>query len=223
MSAGPQLMFDIDALRGILIVVVKLLAVTCAALFSCLAFAPAPASAAPSSKPSALFTVQLLSVNGSGCPVGSATVRATSAATFEVDYSAFLVVAGSGMGPGGFPENCQLDVLVSVPSGWTYGIASEQYRGFAQLGTGAQGQLQASYYFSGIPGTYSANRTLSGPMSNDFEFDDQQSVSVFAPCYFTGTLNINTSLQVLQGKDPSFFNELMMSATDSPRLSFKQC
>ncbi len=203
---------------------VKLLAVTCAALFSCLAIAPASARAAVPGQPTPPhFTVQLLTVNGSGCPPGSTVVSAPSATTFKVTYSQYLVDAGGGTSPADFRKNCQLNVLVGVPSGWTYGIAGEQYRGFADLDTGAQGTLEADYYYAGVPGTFPQDHSLSGPMNNVYEFDDESPVVTFAPCHFTGTVNIDTSLEVFQGTDPSFFNDITMDSTDSLRLSFKHC
>ena len=206
---------------------VKLLAVFCAALFSCLAIAPASARAAVPSQPQ--FTAQLLSVNGTGCPPGSTAVSASSdRSQFTVTYSQYTASAGGGANPGDFRKNCQLDVLVGVPAGLTFGIASEQYRGFASLDTGARGNLQTSYYFSGIPGTYPEYHPLSGPMSTDYEFDDSQPVVTWAPCHFTGTMNVNTSLQVSRGPSPSFFNEITMDSSDVGiatifNLSFKQC
>ncbi len=207
---------------------VKLLAVTCAALFACLAIAPASARAAVPGQPSPGFTVQLLSVNGSGCPIGSTAVSAPNNTEFTVTYDNYLADDGNGSKPTDFRKNCQLDVLVGVPSGFTYGIVSEQYRGFADLDTGAQGQLQTSYYFSGIQGTYPENHQLFGPMNATYEFDDQQPVITWAPCHFTGTMNVNTQLQVFKGTNPSFFNELTMDSTDVGiatyfHLAFKHC
>jgi hypothetical protein len=202
---------------------VKLLTVFCAALFSCLAIAPASARAAVPDQPTPHFTVRLDSVNGTGCPVGSTAVSAPTDTTFTVTYDNYLADAGNGANPRDFRKNCQLDVLVGVPSGWTFGIVSEQYRGFAKLDTGAQGTLDTSYYFSGLKGTYPANHSLSGPMDDGYEFDDQQPVFTFAPCHFTGTMNVNTSLEVSQGTDLSFFNLMTMNSTDSFRLAFRQC
>ena len=207
---------------------VKLLAVTCAALFACLAIAPASARAAVPGQPTPGFTVQLQSVNGSGCPVGSTAVSAPNDTTFTVTYDSYLVDAGNGAPATDFRKNCQLNVLVGVPAGFTYGIVSEQYRGFAALDTGARGLLLTSYYFSGISGTYYANHTLFGPMNGIYESDDAQPVITWAPCHFTGTMNVNTSLQVFKGKNPSFFNELTMDSTDVHiatyfHLAFKTC
>ena len=205
---------------------VKLLAVFCAALFSCLAIAPASARAAVPGDPH--FTVKLVTVLGSGCPYGTAAVSAPTDTAFTVTYSNYTASAGGGANPGDFRKNCQLNVLVGVPAGLTFGIASEQYRGFANLDTGARGSLQTSYYFAGIAGTYPEYHPLIGPMSTTYEFDDAQPVVTWAPCHFAGTMNVNTSLQVSRGTSPSFFNELTMDSSDVGfatifNLSFKQC
>ncbi len=178
----------------------KLLAVFCAALFSCLAIAPASARAAVPGQPSPHFTVRLLTANGSGCPPGSAAVSAPNNTEFTVTYDNYLADDGNGSGPTDFRKNCQLNVVVGIPSGWTFGIAGVQYRGFADLDTGAQGQLEADYYYAGVPGTFPQDHSLFGPMDGTYEFDDEFPVVTFAPCHFNATVNVDTSLQVFQGE-----------------------
>jgi hypothetical protein len=209
---------------------VKLLAVFCAALFSCLAIASASASAsattADQSPPH--FTVQLRSVAGSGCPHGSTAVSKASDAIFTITYDQYIAAAGGGASPGNFRKNCQLNVDVGVPAGWTYGIAAVDYRGYAHLGGGAHGTLAASYYFGGVSGTSRQNHSLPGPADSDYEFDDQAPAVTYAPCRFHTTLNINTALSVYRGSDPSFFNMLTVDSTDVNmttvyQLTFQQC
>ena len=202
---------------------VKPLTVFCAALFWCLALAPTPARAATPGQPPPPFSVRLLAVNGSGCPSGTTVVSAPTDTTFTVTYTQFTASAGGGASPADFRKNCQLNVLVDVPSGWTYGIASVRYRGFANLDKSARGTLQTSYYYAGLPGTFSRDHPIAGATDGDYEFNDQAPVITWAPCHFNATVNIDTSLQVFQGTNPCFFNELTMKSTDSLRLSFRQC
>src|SRR5215469_10361320 len=122
---------------------VKLLAVSCAALFSCLAIAPAAARAAATDQSPPHFTVRLVSVAGAGCPSGATAVSAASDSIFTVTYDQYSATAGGGASPGDFRKNCQLNVDVGVPAGWTYGIAAVDYRGYAHLGRGAHGTLAA--------------------------------------------------------------------------------
>ena len=77
---------------------VKLLAVSCAALFACLAIAPASARAAvPGDSPH--FTVHVDSVAGSGCPQGSTAVSEASDTIFTVTYDQYIASAGDGASP----------------------------------------------------------------------------------------------------------------------------
>jgi hypothetical protein len=207
---------------------VKLLTVSCAALFSCLAIAPASARAAAPAQPPPQFTVHLVSTAGSGCPHGSTAVSEASDTIFTVTYDQYIATAGGGAGPADFRKNCQLNVDVGVPAGWTYGIAAVDYRGYAHLGNGARGALTASYYYAGLSGTYRQHHPLYGPADTDYQFSDQAPLVAYAPCRFHTTLNINTALNVYRGTDPSFFNLLTVDSTDVNmttiyQLTFRQC
>jgi hypothetical protein len=205
------------------------LAAVCAALLSCLAFAP-PSHAAVS-QPS--ITVQLLSENGSGCPLGTTAVSAPNNTEFTVTYDSYIAYAGGGAAPGTWRKNCQLDVQVGIPSGWTFGIIAADYRGYAGLDTRARGMLETNYYFSGLPITTPLLHPLSGPQDGDYEFTDQAHIITWAPCHFNGTLNVNTSIRVYAGSNPSFQNQLTVDSTDLHtqtianmniyHLGFKQC
>jgi hypothetical protein len=201
------------------------LAAVCAALFSCLALTPASASAAMSDP---AFTVHLLSANGSGCPPGSAAVSQASTSEFTITYSDYIAYAGGGASPTEFRKNCQLDVGVGVPSGWTYGIFEVDYRGFAYMDKDARGSLSASYYFAGLAKTYQQLHPLFGPQSGDYEFTDQAKVVGWAPCHFNATLNVNTDVRVFAGSSKTFVNELTMDSSDVSlstiyHLGFKRC
>jgi hypothetical protein len=207
---------------------VKLLAVSCAALFAFLAIAPASARAASPDPVPPRFTVHLDSLAGSGCPGGSTAVSEASDTIFTVTYDQYIASAGGGANPGSFRKNCQLNVDVGVPAGWTYGIAAVVYRGYAHLGRGARGALAANYYYAGVTGTYRQNHPLYGSADSDYEFDDQAPVVTYAPCRFHTTLNISTELKVYPGTDPSYFNMLTMDSTDVNmstiyQLTFRQC
>ena len=66
--------------------------------------------------------------------------------------------------PTAFRKNCQLNLIVHVPAGFTYAIASVDYRGFASLQRGASGMEKASYYFQGSPSTASRTHPFNGPL-----------------------------------------------------------
>ena len=198
-----------------------------AVLFSCLAVAPVPASAAaPAAPPS--FTVRLLTANGSGCPVGSTAVSRLSSTAFTVTYDQYIAASGGGTSPLNFRKNCQLNTRVGIPAGWTFGVSEVDYRGYAHLGRGARGAVGASYYFAGLPGSSTQGHLIPGPTDGDYEFNDRAALVTWAPCRTAVGLNINTSLCAYAGPDRSYLNLLTMDSTDVSlgtvyHLIFKRC
>jgi Domain of unknown function (DUF4360) len=183
-----------------------------AALFSSLAVAPAHASAATPAQPPS-FTVRLLTANGSGCPLGSATVSRPSNSTFTVRYSRFVASSGGGSSPIDFRKNCQLDTLVGIPAGWTVGVGEVDYRGYAHLGKGARGMIGAYYYFAGQTGTSTQSHQILGPTNRYYAFNDKAAVLAYAPCATSVGLNINTQLLSFAGSDRSYLNQITMDST----------
>ena len=198
-----------------------------AVLFSALAVAPMPASAAtPAKSPS--FTIRLLTVNGSGCPRGSTAVSRLSNSEFTVTYAKYIAASGDGTSPLDFRKNCQLNTRVGIPAGWTVGVSEVDYRGYAHLGRGARGTIGASYYFAGLPGTDRRSYKIRGAKDRDYEFDDRATVVTWAPCKTTVGLNINTELRSYAGSDQSYLNLLTMDSTDVSlgtvyHLIFQRC
>jgi hypothetical protein len=100
------------------------------------------------------IVINVATVNGSGCPQGTTAVAVSEDNTaFTVTYSAYLAQVGGNSDPTAFRKNCQLNLVVHVPQGFTYAIASADYRGFASLQRGASGAQKASYYFQGSSNT----------------------------------------------------------------------
>lgn len=175
-------------------------------LFSQLLFV-SPASADgflddPVPPPDDSFVIDIVTVNGSGCPPGSAAVAvAPDNTAFTVTYSTYLAQVGVGSKPTDFRKNCQLNVLVHVPQGFTYGIARADYRGFASLAAGASAIQRSSYYFQGTPNTDIRTHNFAGAMEDNWQTSDETDVSSMEmhPCGAMRTLNINTELRVNAG------------------------
>ena len=152
--------------------------------------------------PADKIVIDLVTVNGSGCPEGTAAVAVSPDNTaFTVTYSAYLAQVGVGALPTDWRKNCQLNLIVHVPAGFTYAIASTDYRGFASLQTGATGVEKAGYYFQGSPLTNYATHTLAGSYADDWSATDVNQVTelVWAPCGALRNFNINTELRVNAG------------------------
>ena len=183
-----------------------------AALFLAAAAVPASAAAA-TAPPSDQVTVDVVTVNGSGCPKGTASVTELPDNTsFTVTYSDYLASAGGGSAPTDFRKNCQLSLLVHVPQGFTYAIARADYRGYAYLQSGATGEERANYYFQGDSQTTPSSHVINGPYNDDWDFSDTADAGalVYAPCGESRGFNINTELRVRAGaSNPANSTNLM--------------
>jgi hypothetical protein len=203
-----------------------------ASLFVPTALAAPADLVAPAAAPATGVTVQLVTVNGSGCPAGSVAVaQAPDNTAFTVTYSGYTAQTGPGISALELRKNCQLSLLISVPQGFTYAINSADYRGFAYLAKGASAVENANYYFQGSAATVSSPHTIVGPYNNDWQFTDTTATAdlVFAPCGVDRNFNINTSLRVARGtSSASSSNFITMDSTDYSsttiyHFSWKSC
>ncbi|HEU4427073.1 MAG TPA: DUF4360 domain-containing protein [Pilimelia sp.] len=148
------------------------------------------------------IVVEVITVNGSGCPAGTAAIAvAPDNTAFTVTYSQYIALVGVGSTPIDFRKNCQLNVLVHVPQGFTYAIAKADYRGFASLARGANAMLKANYYFQGHSQTEFRTHRLDGEYEDNWQATDQTEIPalVYKPCGEQRLLNINTELRVNKG------------------------
>ncbi|MFB9905804.1 DUF4360 domain-containing protein [Allokutzneria oryzae] len=191
---------------------------------------PSPALADDAPPPPDKITIDVVSVNGSGCPAGSAAVAVNHDNTaFTVTYSRYLAQAGAGASPTDFRKNCQLNLRVNVPHGFTYAVAQADYRGFANLAHGATGMERANYYFAGMSPTAQISHSFRGPLSDNWQTTDRTEIAdlVYAPCGEQRNLNVNTELRVNKGTSTA--NSFMsMDSTDGSvntiyHFAWKKC
>jgi hypothetical protein len=161
-----------------------------------------PGVASADAPPADRIVLDVQSVNGSGCPPGTAGIAVLSDNTgFRVTYREFLARAGGSVDPTDFRKNCQLSLLVHVPQGFTFAIASAEYRGRARLESGASALQRTNYYFQGSPSNHYVDHSFAGPLSALWETRDVTPVAelVYAPCGEYRGLNVNTELRVDEG------------------------
>ncbi|MER6219082.1 DUF4360 domain-containing protein [Streptomyces sp900105755] len=196
--------------------------------------AQAKASSSPvfDDPPPDKIVINVATVNGSGCPQGTTAVAVSEDnEAFTVTYSAYLAQAGGNSDPTAFRRNCQLNLVVHVPGGFTYAIASADYRGFASLQPGATGTQRASYYFQGSSNTAAASHPFTGPYNDNWQATDTTDWAqlVWAPCGVQRNFNINTELRVSAGSaNPGKVSFMTMDSTDGEistvyHLAWKHC
>jgi hypothetical protein len=201
-----------------------------AALLASTASAQAAPSSSAAEGPSEQITVGINTINGSGCPSGTAAVAVNADNTaFTVTYSDYLAMAGGGAGAADFRKNCQLNLDINVPSGFTYAIASVDYRGYAYLADGATGMERAGYYFQGSSDTSYSTHEWDGPYDDNWQATDSTEWAelVWAPCGEQRNFNINTELRVYSnGSDSTSL--MTMDSTDGAvstvyHLAWQEC
>ncbi|MFD4133393.1 DUF4360 domain-containing protein [Streptomyces goshikiensis] len=204
-----------------------------AALLALTPSAGASASAgAASAAPTGRVTVDVATVNGSGCKPGTAAVAvAPDNSAFTVTYSEYMAQAGGGAPATEGRKNCQLSLVVHVPQGYTYAVAKVDYRGFGSLQPGAVGTQKASYYFQGMSQTAQRTHRFNGALEDNWQVTDTTGIEAlaFAPCGELRNFNINTELRTEVGtSDPAQASYMSVDSTDGAigsiyHFSWKKC
>jgi hypothetical protein len=183
---------------------------------SLVASTPASAGNILDDPPSDHIVIDLVAMAGSGCRPGTADVAVSpDNKAFTAIYSEYLAQAGPGIATTEGRKNCQLNVLVHVPQGFTFAITKVDYRGYGSLQRGATASQRANYYFQGMTQSTYSNHPIAAPLDDNWFASDEVPVAavVWHPCGELRNLNINTELRVGKGTstDASF---LTMDSVD---------
>lgn len=197
---------------------------------SLIAVSPASARNIVDDPPRDKIVIDLVAMAGSGCQPGTADVAISPDNTaFTAIYSNYLAQAGPGIPVTENRKNCQLNVLVHVPQGFTFAIAKVDYRGYGLLQAGSSASQRANYYFQGMTQSTYVNHPIVAPLDDNWIASDLVPVAamVWHPCGELRNLNINTELRVNRGTaaDTSF---VTMDSTDGSiattyHMAWKEC
>jgi hypothetical protein len=137
--------------------------------------------------------VEVVSVNGSGCPAGTASAVADGSG-FQVTYAGFVARTGAGATPVEFRRNCQVGVLIRASAGFAFTVAAAGYNGDAALPGSASALRSTNYYLQGSPANEVHSNVVPGPYVGAWSAADAP--AVLGPCGADRILNVNTELRV---------------------------
>src|SRR5690606_5732798 len=81
--------------------------------------------------------VHSISYGGSGCPQGSVgSSFSNDRKSFTLIFDSFVAYSGAGVPITEARKNCQLNINLRLPNGFSYSVASFDYRGYVSLPRG---------------------------------------------------------------------------------------
>jgi len=172
-----------------------------AALLATSAPSAAVAAAAPPG-----FTVEVLSANGSGCPLdpsSSVTVQVLAGGETTVQYRDFTVA-------GGDYRTCVVVVNVAASEGWTYAVPTVGNIAWVDLSAGASAKLQTYAWFTGIDWTVTDSTKVDGPLNDFWETTTASEITYWAPC--GGSLNLSIA-ETVRVTGPATDTATLMTTT----------
>jgi hypothetical protein len=171
--------------------------------------------------PSNKITIEVATINGSGCARGTAAIAVSEDNTaFTVTYSAYVAQIGPGVNVMENRKNCQLNLIVRVPNGYTYAVASADYRGYASVQKGVSALQRVNYYFQGQSQTGFVSHSINyngGSYNDNWQATDSVGLEalVFAPCGDRRNLNLNTELRLSALSPQRSVSYVTMDSTDA--------
>ncbi|TEB35226.1 hypothetical protein FA13DRAFT_1772365 [Coprinellus micaceus] len=166
---------------------------------------PKPAATPAPQLPPKGFNITSLGLNGSGCPSGSAFYLLNADRTaVTVTFSQYYAEVGPNIPISSNRRNCRLTFGVTVPPGFTFGVANVDYRGYYQLDSKVTASQNSLYYFQGQLVQATARSDLVGPISaGDYLYRDTFDLVsiVLAPCGGSTVLNVQSELRTNNQKN----------------------
>ncbi|TDD84610.1 DUF4360 domain-containing protein, partial [Actinomadura rubrisoli] len=168
-------------------------------------------------------TVEIATINGSGCSAGAMAVSLDQNLALTVRSAGYRAQAGGTSLPADAQKRCQISMRLHVPQGYTYAFQETEHSGSAQLEPGAIGVLKIQHYFQGMPQSTPTSHTLRGPYSGGWQITGKSPELIYKPCGEERNFNIATELRVDPGtSDPSKTSSMDFDRS-TYRFDWKRC
>ena len=172
-----------------------------------------------------------ISHGGSGCPQGSVGKSvAHDGKSFTLLFDEFFVEVGNGALPSDRRKNCQVNINVEFPQGWSYSVIGFDYRGYASLDHRVKGIQETSYYFQGEEETKTFKTSLNGELDKDYLISDEIDADaiVWSECGANKSLNINSKIWLNNRRNRNGSGLLTVDSLDGTvnqkyHLRWKKC
>ncbi|QXJ21570.1 DUF4360 domain-containing protein [Actinomadura graeca] len=177
---------------------------------------PSPAAADPDVPPPGSVSVEVAALYGSGCLPGRVWLG-SNVESFTVHYAEYIVTAGRDQTPRDSHKNCWVDVKVSHPPEFTYGIIKVEHRGSGELEDGASASMRSSFAFLGEDLPEGAKHLARGPYRGSWQLSDKSDISEvrIKPCDKPSTNRLFTELKADEGaSDPSTVSYMALDDID---------
>jgi hypothetical protein len=153
----------------------------------------------------AYVRVRKIAFAGSGCPAGTVAQNISpDRQAFTLLFDSYIAQVGPGVPFTEKRKNCQINVDLDFPNGWSYTLMTLDYRGYVALEAKVTGLQQSKYYFQGSAATATLRSPFKGPMDQDYQIRDTLGLSavVWSPCGASRALNINSELRLDNSQAP---------------------
>jgi hypothetical protein len=144
-----------------------------------------PLATSPAAAPAGTVIGDIVT-GGAGCPQSSATVVVEPGnSTFEVSTPNLISTSDSSPRV----KNCQVNIPITYPTGYQYGIQEIDYSGHETVPSGSSGTARGSFYFSGSSTTTSFNIPISSGTDADLAgtYVPAATDVVWSPCASGGS------------------------------------
>lgn len=157
--------------------------------------------------PAGQVWVESINYAGTGCPAGSVAQSLYSDNTaFSLLFDQYVAQAGPGIAPAYNRRNCSINLKLHVPQGWSFTVATFDYRGFVQTDSRVTATQKSTYYFPGSLSQASAETTFRNEYSGrDYVVRDTLLATnqVWSRCGETRPMTINSQVRVDNSRNRS--------------------